>query len=161
MPSPTIQQATALIDHIQTRFHDGHRRDLPALLALAAEVEACGIGAELVDALRTIGDHLELHMFKEEMRLFPMMEQGGNNTGPMVNKIIKANGGDIGEPWCGDFVAYCYRQAGSKAVTRSWASVRALGGIQGVRRVKTVSPASKALRCARITGCGSALSGLV
>lgn len=31
----------------------------------------------------------------------------------------------------------------------------------GVRRVKTVSPASKALRCARITGCGSALSGLV
>ena len=86
MPSPTIQQATALIDHIQTRFHDGHRRDLPALLALAAEVEACGIGAELVDALRTIGDHLELHMFKEEMRLFPMMEQGGNT---LIERLIE------------------------------------------------------------------------
>lgn len=85
MPSPTIQQATALIDHIQTRFHDGHRRDLPALLALAADVEACGIETGLVNALRTIGDHLELHMFKEEMRLFPMMEQGGNT---LIERLI-------------------------------------------------------------------------
>jgi iron-sulfur cluster repair protein YtfE (RIC family) len=85
MPSPTIQQATALIDHIQTRFHDGHRRDLPALLALAADVEACGIDTGLVNALRTIGDHLELHMFKEEMRLFPMMEQGGNT---LIERLI-------------------------------------------------------------------------
>jgi hypothetical protein len=55
------------------------------------------------------------------------MEQGGNNTGPIVDKIIRANGGVIGEPWCGDFVAYCYRLAGSKAVDRLWASVYFLG----------------------------------
>lgn len=72
------QQATALIDHIQTRFHEGHRRALPELLCLAEAVDARGIDEGLVDELRAIGSALEQHMFKEEMRLFPMMEQGGN-----------------------------------------------------------------------------------
>ena len=78
MPRQSLRQVCALIDHIQTRFHEGHRQALPELLALAATVEARGIGNGLVDALRTLGNDLEQHMFKEEMRLFPMMEQGGN-----------------------------------------------------------------------------------
>ncbi len=82
-------------------------------------------------------DTLQKRALRAADALVGVMEQGGNNTGPMVNKIITANGGDIGEPWCGDFIAYCYRQAGSKAVTRSWASVRALSGVTGVKRVKT------------------------
>jgi len=82
-------------------------------------------------------DTLQKRALRAADALVGVMEQGGNNTGPMVNKIIQANGGDIGEPWCGDFIAYCYRQAGSKAVTRSWASVRALSGVTGVKRVKT------------------------
>lgn len=49
-------------------------------------------------------------------------EQGGNNRGWFVDKVIKANGGDLGEPWCGDAVAYWYRRAGSKIVQRGWAS---------------------------------------
>lgn len=69
--------------------------------------------------------------------LVGVMEQGGNNTGPIVDKIIKANGGVIGEPWCGDGMAYCYRLAGSKAVQRLWASVRALLGLFGIRQVST------------------------
>ena len=85
-------------------------------------------------------DTLQKRALRAADALVGVMEQGGNNTGPMVNKIIQANGGDIGEPWCGDFIAYCYRQAGSKAVTRSWASVRALGGIGGVRRVTKPLP---------------------
>jgi hypothetical protein len=82
-------------------------------------------------------DTLQKRALRAADALVGVMEQGGNNTGPMVNKIIKANGGDIGEAWCGSFIAYCYMQAGSKAVTRSWASVRLLGGVQGVRKVKT------------------------
>jgi len=82
-------------------------------------------------------DTLQKRALRAADALVGVMEQGGNNTGPMVNKIITANGGDIGEPWCGDFIAYCYRQAGSKAVTRSWASVRALSGVTGLKRVKT------------------------
>jgi hypothetical protein len=65
--------------------------------------------------------------------LLGVMEQGGNNTGPIVTKIIRENGGGGPEPWCGDFVAYCYRHAGSKRVSRAWASVRLLRGLAGVR----------------------------
>lgn len=86
MSSETARQASALIDHIQTRFHDGHRQALPELLAMAAMVEARGVGDGLVDALRAIGDALEQHMFKEEMRLFPMMEQGGNT---LIGRLIE------------------------------------------------------------------------
>lgn len=70
--------------------------------------------------------------------LLGVVEEGGNNRGPVVSKIIVENGGVVGEPWCGDFVAYCYRHAGSKAVNRSWASVYFLGRIVGVE--KTASP---------------------
>jgi len=80
------QQATALIDHIQTRFHEGHRRALPELLCLAEAVEALCIDEGLGDELRAIGNALELHMFKEEMRLFPMMQQGGNT---LIGRLIE------------------------------------------------------------------------
>ena len=80
------QHVNALIEHIQTRYHEGHRQALPDLLALAAAVEVQGIGKGLVDALCAIGHALEQHMFKEEMRLFPMMEQGGNT---LIERLIE------------------------------------------------------------------------
>jgi len=64
--------------------------------------------------------------------LVGVMEVGGNNAGSKVTEIIRANGGTGPEPWCGDFVAYCYRLSGSKAVTRNWAAVRLLRGTTGV-----------------------------
>jgi hypothetical protein len=72
--------------------------------------------------------------------LVGVMEQGGNNMGPMVTKIIKANGGTGPEPWCGDTVAYCYRQAGSTMVTRAWASVYFLGQILGLTKTSAPLP---------------------
>lgn len=60
--------------------------------------------------------------------LVGVMEHGGNNTGPMVDRLIRDNNGAIGEPWCGDTVAYCYRKAGSKAVERLWASAHGIEG---------------------------------
>jgi hypothetical protein len=66
--------------------------------------------------------------------LIGVMEQGGNNSGPMVSRIIRENGGTGPEPWCGDTMAYCYRHAGSKNVTRPWASVALLGNLLGVKR---------------------------
>lgn len=68
--------------------------------------------------------------------LIGVMEQGGNNRGPKVSEIILANSGVVGEPWCGDFIAYCYRKAGSKVVSRPWASVRALRGLTGLEVTK-------------------------
>ena len=86
MTRDLTQRATALIEHIQTRFHDGHRRALPELMTMATAVEAQGIDKGLVDALCAISHALELHMFKEEMRLFPMMEQGGNT---LIERLIE------------------------------------------------------------------------
>ena len=86
MTRDLTQRATALIEHIQIRFHDGHRRALPELMTMATAVEAQGIDKGLVDALRAIGHELEQHMFKEEMRLFPMMEQGGNT---LIERLIE------------------------------------------------------------------------
>lgn len=82
----TLRQASALIEHIQTHFHEGHRRALPELQAMAAAVESLGLGEGLVDELTSLGDALEQHMFKEEMRLFPMMEQGGNT---LIGQLIE------------------------------------------------------------------------
>lgn len=71
---------------------------------------------------------LRLRAWREMTTLLNLKvsEVGGNNIGPMVNSIIRANGGTPGEPWCGDTVAYCYLRAGSKSVVRAWAAVRLL-----------------------------------
>ena len=68
----------ALIAHICERFHETHRRELPPIVALARDIEARGAPSGLAQALADTAAELEMHMFKEEMRLFPMMEQGGN-----------------------------------------------------------------------------------
>lgn len=66
-----------------------------------------------------------------------VLERGGNNRGPEVEAIIRANGGVPGEPWCADFDAFCYRKAGSRAVQRAWAAVRNLGFLAGMRVLRT------------------------
>jgi regulator of cell morphogenesis and NO signaling len=86
MPAADSLRATdvpALIAHILERFHDTHRRELPALVALARELDAPG--GELAEHLESMSKALEVHMFKEEMRLFPMMEQGGS---PLIGHLI-------------------------------------------------------------------------
>jgi hypothetical protein len=79
---------------------------------------------------------LRLRAYKEAKRLLDahVRESGGNNRGKMVAEIILANHGAVGEPWCGDFVAWCYRKAGSKSVNRNWAGVRKYLPMSGLRR---------------------------
>jgi len=83
---------------------------------------------------------LRVRALKQAERLVGVVEEGGNNVGKVVNKIIEANGGALGEPWCGDFVAFCYRNAGSKAVTRAWAAVALFLGVFGIKRVSIPEP---------------------
>jgi hypothetical protein len=85
---------------------------------------------------------LQERAWREATRLVGVMETPGkNNTGPSiggrpgVTAIIRENGGSGPEPWCGDAVAHFYRVAGSKAVNRQWASVRALGGLAGQKKI--------------------------
>ena len=65
---------------------------------------------------------LRVRAYREALNDLGVRERGGNNRGPEVDKIIRENGGDIGEPWCGDAVARWYRRAGSRVVQRGWAS---------------------------------------
>lgn len=81
---------------------------------------------------------LRVRALHQAQHMVGVMEVGGNNVGPTVSKIIRANGGTPGEPWCGDFVAWCYRNAGSRSVTRSWAAVRLLAA--GNRIVRQPRP---------------------
>jgi len=79
----------ALIDHIWTRFHDTHRRELPELVALARWVEAahatdCNTPHGLTRALEQMIAELGAHMREEEV-LFLALRTG--HAGHAVTSI--------------------------------------------------------------------------
>lgn len=74
------RETAALIDHIQTRYHDVHRRQIPELMALSRKVESVHADhpkapTGLAEALQQIWGELEVHMKKEELTLFPAMRK--------------------------------------------------------------------------------------
>ena len=82
--------AEELIDYIVSRFHTGHRAQLPELIRLSRKVEhvhaahaRCPEG--LADELEGHLQELESHMLKEEQVLFPMLVRGmhGPARGPI------------------------------------------------------------------------------
>jgi regulator of cell morphogenesis and NO signaling len=86
MGCASLPQAVELIQHILERFHETHRRELPEILRLAQAVEAQGGPAGLAARFAGMADAIEDHLSKEEMRLFPMMEQGGHM---MIAQLIE------------------------------------------------------------------------
>jgi hypothetical protein len=98
------------------------------------------VGPQTWTALFPESAPLRMKAFNVATGFIGAFEIGGNNMGPFVTTVIKANGGSIPEPWCGDFAAYCYRLAGSKSVDvkpRSlWAYVPFLHRIPGTTIVK-------------------------
>lgn len=73
-----MSQPEALIEHILSRYHDVHRRQLPDLVRLAHQVEASHSGhpdlpTGLCLFLEDMAQELLSHMAKEEMVLFPLM----------------------------------------------------------------------------------------
>jgi regulator of cell morphogenesis and NO signaling len=70
-----------LMEHILTRYHDVHRRQLPELIRLSARVELVHGGhsqcpVTLTTHLEEMLAELETHMGKEEQVLFPMISRG-------------------------------------------------------------------------------------
>ncbi len=91
-PVPEPMETSAFIDHIESKFHRVHRRELPELVRLARRVEAVhrhnpAVPRGLADLLDQMGRELESHMEKEEVLLFPWLRQGG---GPMIARPISA-----------------------------------------------------------------------
>lgn len=69
-----------------------------------------------------------------------VFETGGNNRGPKVEQIIRYAQGDIGEPWCVDFVIDCYGHAGSTAVSPGFPRAVRLMKTPGTRIVTLPLP---------------------
>ena len=79
-PSDAPQESKALIDHLLSRYHDTHRRELPELIQLARKVEKVHARRSdaprgLADLLERMSTELQQHMAKEELILFPAMKQ--------------------------------------------------------------------------------------
>ena len=77
------QETEALIDHLLSRYHETHRRELTFLIPLAKKVERVHgdhpvAPSGLAQALIALEDDLENHMRSEEQILFPLMRQGAN-----------------------------------------------------------------------------------
>lgn len=79
---------------------------------------------------------LRVRAFAEAERCIGIMEQGGNNRGPEVERIIAEGGGRAGDPWCGWFCAAMYKRAGSQVVTWRWGAVRLLYPLLGIAKPK-------------------------
>ncbi len=76
-------ETEALIDHILSRYHETHRRELPELVRLARKVEKVHhlhpkAPHGLADLLEAMIGELEVHMKKEELILFPAMQRQGS-----------------------------------------------------------------------------------
>lgn len=74
------QETGELIDHIQTRYHDVHRQQIPELIELSSKVESVHAGkpnvpAGLAQIFEQIRGEMEVHMKKEELILFPAMRK--------------------------------------------------------------------------------------
>lgn len=80
-PPEAPTESVALIDHILSRFHETHRREMPELVKLAKRVESVHrdhprVPAGLATLLEKARSELEDHMAKEEQVLFPAMRAG-------------------------------------------------------------------------------------
>lgn len=87
-----LRPQAELIDHILDRFHDGLRRDMPALIAAARKVERVhaekpSVPVGLADELEAFWAEMQSHMLKEEKVLFPMLYRGAR--GPQVHMPVR------------------------------------------------------------------------
>ena len=69
----------ATVDHVLSRYHDTHRRQLEGILPLldkVRQVHQDKFPADLYAVVMHLAQELDSHMQKEERMLFPMIKQG-------------------------------------------------------------------------------------
>jgi regulator of cell morphogenesis and NO signaling len=93
---------TEVIEHVVTRFHESHRRELPRLLEMAARVErvhggkaSCPTG--LAALLGRLSTELLVHMQKEEQVLFPLIARGDGALAAGPIRVMEQEHEDAGE----------------------------------------------------------------
>jgi len=85
-----------LVDHIETHYHTGLRRDLPSLIEAARRVERAhaskpAVPAGLADVLTAFATEMEEHMTKEETILFPMIRRGARSESVFMPVRVMEN----------------------------------------------------------------------
>lgn len=80
-----------LVEHIVSHHHEGLRRELPALVDAArqlerAEAEHPAVPRGLADTLAELAAELEAHMLSEEDSLFPLL-RADTRRGPIAMQI--------------------------------------------------------------------------
>ncbi|WP_198376267.1 iron-sulfur cluster repair di-iron protein [Neoroseomonas rubea] len=95
------QETDALIDHILTRYHAVHRREVSELARMARRVEAVhrdhpAVPRGLAALLERMAFEMEAHMTKEEQALFPMMRAGAPTLSVPIG-IMRDDHDDHGE----------------------------------------------------------------
>ena len=96
MPDISAMATSELVDYIVSRFHMGHRQQLPELISMSRRVEHVHAGhprcpAGLADELDAHLQEMESHMLKEEQVLFPMLCRGMNGPaqGPIAAMMFE------------------------------------------------------------------------
>lgn len=80
-PNWELRTQAEIVDHIESHYHAGLRRDLPRLVEAARRIQREHAGHTaaprgLADELASLASELESHMLKEETVLFPMLRTG-------------------------------------------------------------------------------------
>jgi len=121
------------------------RRKAAEEAAHAAQAKLDAAKADEAYAKRVIARHSKAASLRERAHSEAtkalarhIIEVGGNNRGTAVEEIINYAGGDVPEPWCVDFVIWCYGHAGSKVVKPGW--YRAVRYMNESGTVKTTAP---------------------
>ncbi|WP_293731238.1 iron-sulfur cluster repair protein YtfE [uncultured Actinobacillus sp.] len=88
--------------YLVSRFHEGHRAQLPELIELVEKVERVHGDREdapigLMAALQEIYDELRQHMMKEEQILFPMICAGNYAMACMPIRVMEMEHEGMGE----------------------------------------------------------------
>ncbi len=92
LAAPAAPDVGAMIDHVVSRFHEAHRRQLPELVRLAERVETVhrddpDAPLGLAQILRTTQGELTRHMMKEEIVVFPRMRR--NVGAPLDQRLAE------------------------------------------------------------------------
>jgi hypothetical protein len=84
--------------------------------------------------------HLAASALSIQTGLLGVHEVGGNNRGPMVDRIIRYADGELGEPWCVDGVIWSYGHAGSEVVKPGYPRAVSMMVVPGVVHTTTPQP---------------------
>ena len=125
----------------KTRSTKALKRLIPAVARARKAIRVANVTIPKRKAqLRALPADIGLAALSYARKELVVRESGGNNAGTPYTRYQQTNGASAPEPWCGDFMAYIFRKAGSKIVDRRWAAVVLVALVDGIRKHQHPKP---------------------